>query len=197
MSDYLPYLATSLVLWNTLSGAISDGCLTFVSAENMIKSMRMPFILHVLRVILRNAILLLHNIVIVVIVFAIYQVWPGWQVFWLLPGMLLWVLDGMAACMLLGAVCARFRDIPQIVGSVMQIAFYATPIVWKAEQIKNGAEYMPLNPFFSIMEIVRAPLFGAAPSVAAWLSALVYSIVLCAAAWLLFSRVRGRLAFWV
>lgn len=197
MHDYLPYLALSLVLWTALSLVVSDACTTFLSAENMIRSMRMPFSVHVWRVLTRNVLLLLHNVVIVLIVFAIYGVWPGWTGLWALPGLLLWLLDGLAACMLLGTVCARFRDIPQIVASIMQIAFYATPIVWKAAQIRQGAEYMPLNPFFSMLEIVRGPLYGVAPERIVWASALIYSGMLCVAAWLVFSRVRGRLAFWV
>ena len=116
---------------------------------------------------------------------------------WAIPGLVLWLLDGVATCMLLGAVCARFRDIPQIVGSIMQIAFYATPIVWKQQQIKAGARFMPLNPFFSLLEIVRGPLYGTAPSGVIWASALIYSAVLAIFGWLLFVRVRGRLAFWV
>ncbi len=56
---------------------------------------------------------------------------------------------------------------------------------------------MPLNPFFAMLEIVRGPLYGVAPSRVVWASALIYSAVLGVAAWLLFVRVRGRLAFWV
>ena len=197
MADYLPYLALSLVLWNAISAVIGDACTTFMHAEGMIKSVRMPFSLHVWRVLMRNVILLLHNVVIVVAVFALYRVWPGLTALWIVPGLAVWLLDGMATCLLLGAICARFRDIPQIVGSIMQIAFYATPIVWKAQQIKEGAQFMPLNPFFSILEIVRAPLFGTPPGQVIWLSALAYSAILCVGAWLLFVRVRGRLAFWV
>ncbi len=197
MSSYLPYLSLSLVFWTALSVMVSDACATFTQAEGMIRSMRMPFSVHVWRVIVRNILLLLHNVVIVFIVFAIYDVWPGWAAVWAIPGLCLWLLDGIAACMLLGALCARFRDIPQIVGSIMQIAFYATPIVWKPEQIKAGARFMPLNPFFDLLEIVRGPLYGTAPSSLIWMSALTYSIVLMIVAWLLFVRVRGRLAFWV
>ena len=197
MHAYLPYLALSLVFWTALSLVISDGCLAFTQAENMIRSMRMPFSVHVWRVLMRNVLLLLHNVVIVVIVFAIFDTWPGWNAMWAIPGLAIWLVDGVAACMLLGAVCARFRDIPQIVGSIMQIAFYATPIVWKPEQIKEGARFMPLNPFFSLLEVVRGPLYGTAPDVQIWASALIYSLALCIAAWFLFVRVRGRLAFWV
>ena len=69
----------------------------------------------------------------------------------------------------------------------MQIAFYATPIVWKAEQIRQGAQYMPLNPFFSLLEVVRvARCTATAPGRLVWASALAYSAGLTVVAWLLF-----------
>ena len=58
----------------------------------------------------------------------------------------------------------RFRDIPQIVASVMQIAFFMTPIIWKPELLGHtAARLLPLNPFFAFLEIVRAPLLGTVP----------------------------------
>ena len=77
MHDYLPYLSLSLVFWTAISLLVSDSCTTFTQAENMIRSVRMPFSVHVWRVLTRNILLLLHNVVIVVIVFAIYDVWPA------------------------------------------------------------------------------------------------------------------------
>ncbi|WP_158743101.1 ABC transporter permease [Acidisphaera sp. L21] len=197
MHDYLPYLSLSLVFWTAMSLVVTDACTTFTQAEGMIRSMRMPFSVHIWRVMTRNFLLLLHNLIIVVLVFAIYDTWPGWNALWAIPGLLVWLVDGVAACMLLGAICARFRDIPQIVGSIMQIAFYATPIVWKVDQIREGARFMPLNPVYVILEIVRGPLYGTPPSGVVWTSALVFSVALVIVAWLMFARVRGRLAFWV
>jgi lipopolysaccharide transport system permease protein len=109
----------------------------------------------------------------------------------------LWIIDGLAAGLLLGAFCARFRDIPPIVASVMQIAFFLSAIIWKPEQIGAAARWLPLNPFFSLLDIARAPLLGGVAPAGVWIGALGYSAALCVLAWLLFSRVRGRLAFWV
>jgi len=132
------------------------------------------------------------------VVWAVFDVWPGLTAFAALPGVALWVLDGMAICLLLGAVCARFRDIPPIVGSVMQIAFFISPIIWKPELLRGPqAAWLPFNPFFTLLEIVRAPLLGETAGLTVWASALGYSLALCAGSWMLFARVRGRLAFWV
>ncbi len=77
---------------------------------------------------------------------------------------MLWIIDAFAICLLLGTFCARFRDIGPIVASIMQIAFFLTPVIWQPEQLGEHAVYLPLNPFFTLIEIVRAPLLGTTPS---------------------------------
>jgi len=109
----------------------------------------------------------------------------------------LWVVDALAMCLLLGAFCARFRDIGPIVGSIMQIAFFMSPIIWKPEMIGEYVWTLPFNPFFDMIEIVRAPLLGSMPTGAVWLAALGYSAVLLAVTWAFFVRMRERIAFWI
>jgi lipopolysaccharide transport system permease protein len=198
LHDYLPYLALSLVLWNYLAALVGDACTCFTGGEAMIRAVRMPFTLYAARVLVRNTLVLAHNILVIIAVYAYFDVWPGWRAIWVLPGMAVWMIDGIAACLLLGALCARFRDIPPIVGSLMQIAFFVSPIIWKPELLSGvKRELLPLNPFYSLLELVRAPLFGVVPDGVVWVSALGYSAVLIGLTWLMFVRVRGRLAFWV
>jgi lipopolysaccharide transport system permease protein len=197
LHDYLPFLALSLVLWGYLSTMVSDACTCFLQSESMIRSLRLPFCLHAGRAILRNMLVLLHSVIVILVVFVVFDTWPGWVGLLTLPSLLLWAIDSLAVCLLLGAFCARFRDIPPIVASVMQIAFFLSPVMWKPEMVGRHAQWLPLNPFFSLLEIVRGPLLGQMPSLIVWVSAFGYSLVLCLAAWLLFARVRSRLAFWV
>jgi lipopolysaccharide transport system permease protein len=196
LHEYLPFLALSLVLWNFVAALVGDACLTFTGAEGTIRSIRMPFTLYAVRVVVRNFLILAHNLLVVVVVFAIFRIWPGWHALLALPAVLLWVVDCLACCLLLGAFCARFRDIPPIVGSVMQIGFFVSPVIWKPELVKDGW-WLPLNPFYTLLEVVRGPLLGTMPDGQVVASALAYSALLCVAAWVVFTRVRGRVAFWV
>jgi hypothetical protein len=75
---------------------------------------------------------------------------------------------GAAACLPLGAICARFRDIPPIVGSVLQIGFFVTPIIWLPSQLGADDHWLLLNPFFDLLEVVRKPLLGATAGVHVW-----------------------------
>nr|WP_321986044.1 ABC transporter permease [uncultured Lichenicoccus sp.] len=198
MHDYLPFLALSMILWQSFIGGLTaDACTVFLDAEQIIRAMRMPFTVQVLRCVTRNLIVLAHNLVVPIGVFAIFRTWPGPAAAWSLPGLVLWIADGIAACFLLGSICARFRDIPPIVNSIMQIAFYITPIVWKPSQLGTHGWWLPLNPFDALLEIVRSPLLGVPAGLLIWASALGYSLLLWLAALVIFTRARPRLAFWI
>jgi lipopolysaccharide transport system permease protein len=195
--EYLPFLALSQVLWAFLNSLVGDGCTAFTQAEGMIRSVRMPLFLHALQTLVRNVLVLAHNIVVIVVVDIIFSVWPGWHALLALPAVAVWVVDGLAVCLLLGSFCARFRDVGPIVGSIMQIAFFLTPVIWQPEQLGRHAVLLPFNPFFALLEILRAPLLGKVPTSETWLAAVLYSLLLCGVAWLLFVRARGRVAFWI
>jgi lipopolysaccharide transport system permease protein len=194
---YLPFLALSQVLWFFIATLVGEACTCFTQAEGMIRAIRMPLFLHAIRTLIRNLLVLAHNIVVIVVVDIIFLVWPGWHALLVLPGFAVWAIDGLAICLLLGAFCARFRDVAPIVASVMQIAFFLTPVIWQPEQLGRHAVWLPLNPFFAVMEIVRAPLLGHAPSGTVWLAAMIDSLLLSGLSWLMFLRARGRVAFWV
>jgi lipopolysaccharide transport system permease protein len=197
LQGYLPFLALSLVLWTALGSHVGDACNTFLQSETTIRSVRMPFFVHAIRVVVRTVIGLAHNIPVIVIVFMLYGTSPGWGALWSLPGFALWLLDAFAACVSLGALCSRFRDIPPIIGSIMQIAFYVTPIIWRPEQLKGHIWWLKLNPFDSLLEIVRQPLLGGTIPDGMWPASLLFSAGFIAISVMLFARVRSRLAYWM
>lgn len=197
LHDYLPFLSLSLVLWNFLSAVVSESCVTFTEAEPVIRSVRMPFFVFAMRLLIRNLLALAHNIVVIVVVFTLLSIVPGWNAFLALPGLLLWAIDALALALILGSFCARFRDIQPIVNSVMQIAFFMTPVIWQPSQAGRHYILLEPNPFFDLLQVVRAPLLGMPLDNVIWLGAAGYSLGLCLVSWFFFARARGRLTFWL
>jgi len=198
--SYLPYLAVSIILWNYLSMLVSDGCTCFTSSESLIKGTRMPFTVHVLRSVARNTIVLAHNVIVIVAVFVIMGVPMSFYMLLAIPGLMLWLINGVAISLLFGAICARFRDVPQIIASVIQIAFFITPIMWDAKILEsnpNSKLLIGLNPFYYIIEIIRAPLLGAPLTLDMVANTLIITIVIVAVSAISFARTRGRLAYWM
>lgn len=197
LRDYLPFLVLSQVLWGFLASLVSESCSVFTESEPIIRSIRMPFFVFGMRTLVRNVLVLLHNVCVIVVVFAVLRIWPGATALLAIPAIPLWIVDALALSLLLGGICARFRDILPIVNSIMQIAFFVSPVIWKPEQLGVHAVWLPFNPFYDMLEILRSPILGVAPSPLVWVGALVYSAILCAFSWAFFIRARGRIAFWI
>ena len=114
-------------------------------------------------------------------------------------GLVLLMLNLSWMALVLGVFCTRYRDVPQIIANLLQVFFYLTPIIWMPGQIPKRANILLLNanPFFHLMEIVRAPLLGTLPSALNW----QVGIVLAIAGWvftiLFCGRFRSRIAYWL
>ncbi|MDE8343431.1 MAG: ABC transporter permease [Acidocella sp.] len=199
LTTYLPFISLSLVLWTFISCLVAEGCTCFTTQEAMLRAMRMPLSMHAARVVVRNVFVLLHNILVIVLVFFILRIMPGKFSFLLIPGFALWLVDGFAICLILGVLCTRYRDVPPIVASVMQIAFFITPVIWSPAILQHrGRVFLETwNPFFDLLDIVRAPLLSTPISPAIWGIAVFYSVILVIAAGLVFIQSRARVAYWV
>ena len=96
-------------------------------------------------------------------------------------------------------VCSRFRDLTQIVASLLQIFFYLTPIIWLPSLLPEKTSMMVLtgNPFFHLIEVVRAPLLNQVPTSLNWIFTIVFAIL----GWLftifIFNRYRSKIAYWL
>lgn len=199
MNEFLPYVATGLIVWGFLSTAISEGCTGFVSAEGIILQVRMPLFTHVMRVLWRNIIILGHNLLILPLLFLVFVKPVSPLALLAVPGFVLFVLNATWMMLILAVVCARFRDMTQIVQNMVQVLFYLTPIIWSAALLpkRAGTAMLDLNPFFHLISIVRAPLLGEAPTFLNWALSSLMMFVGWAVALLFFGRYRKRVPYWL
>jgi ABC-2 type transport system permease protein/lipopolysaccharide transport system permease protein len=197
INRYLPFLTVGLVIWNFVSTVIIEGCQTFLSAHNIITQVRMPFSVHAWRSVYRNLIVLAHNMVIVPLVLIIFSVPVGWSVLIIVPALLILTINGIWVSTLLGMISARYRDVPPIVTSFVQVLFFVTPVFWPPEALGIWMQALPLNPLFAAVDVVRAPLLGGAPLAYSWTVLLVSTVVGCIGTFFLFAKFRPRIAYWI
>jgi ABC-type polysaccharide/polyol phosphate export permease len=195
--DYLPFLALGLITWGLVSSILTEGCNAFIGGERFIKQLPAPLSVHVYRVIWRNLIVFGHNLVIYLVVALVFQIWPGWLALQVVPGLLLLLAIGIWLALLLGVVSARFRDVPPIVGSVVQFLFFLTPIFWSPDLLPERMVLVSANPFYHMIEVVRAPLLGKVVALETWLALSVVAVAGGLFSLLFFSYFRRRVAYWV
>jgi lipopolysaccharide transport system permease protein len=197
LDDFMPFLCVGLLVWNFISSMLTEAGGLFTGAESYIKQIRLPYSVAVYRFVWSKIIIFAHNFVIYFGILIWFQIWPGRTALWVVPGFLLLALNGALAGLFLGMVSTRFRDIPQIVGSVVQIVFFVTPIMWKPELLGAHSALMTLNPFYHLCEIVRAPLLGYLPSLENYVAVAVVTVLNLLLAALIFARFRSRISYWV
>lgn len=199
MSEFLPFLTLGLILWNFISASLVEATTVFPSAEAIIKQLPIPLFTHIVRMLARNCYIFFHNIVIYPILCLIVHKSIGWPSLLAIPGFLLLILNLSWMTLLLSIVCARYRDMSQIVISFLQVFFYITPIIWMPSLLPSRTSTMLLdpNPFYHLIEIVRAPLLSVQPSFTNW----CFSIFLAIAGWsfslLIFNKYRTKISYWL
>lgn len=196
-SDYILSLAGGIVAWTLINSAITEGCSVFIASAGLIKASTLPLLHYLQRMLWRNVIIFLHNAVIIVVLWLIYGL-PDW--IYVLPlalglGILVVALFGIS--MIVSVLCTRFRDLPQIVASVLQVLFFVTPIVWMPESLKTSPLVLYLNPLYYLVEVVRSPLLGRPLPATEWLAAAGLALLSLAVGLHLFSRFRPRIAYWL
>lgn len=198
VAAYLPHLAAGITVWALMAGMINEGCLCFIAAEGYLKQMALPKSMFAARVVLRCLFNFGHDIVIVIVVLLIYPPAVDWTIVLFVPGLLILALNGLWVGLVLGILCTRFRDLPPIVASVIQVAFFITPVIWIPASLNgHAARFLAYNPFAVFLSLVRDPLMGQAATLSSWL--IVAAITVCgwALAFALFARFRARITYWL
>ena len=194
---FLPYVALGIVFFAVMTGTINEGCDTFVQAASMLSQTSLPMFTFLWRTVIRNLINLAHHLVIVVGMLVVYGYWKTANVPLALLGLVLMVANVSWLSMLAAIASARFRDIPQIVISVMQFAIFMTPVFWRPGKFGDYKAFLDFNPFYHLLEAVRAPLLGTPVSAHSY----VIGGALAVGGWLItffiFARTRRRIVHYL
>jgi len=198
VKTYLPYFAIGHIVFGFFSSVMLEASQTFLQAEGYLKHAASPKLIHVFRAVTRNFLTLGHNFLIVLGVLA----WAGaLGVVQLVPFIASVVLCGVAAFLVTGilaAICARFRDVPMIISSAMQVLFFLTPVMWRPDQLTDRAQWLVhLNPFALFLDLTRAPLLGVSPSVDLYGRALAIIVALVMLFAAVMAWARRRIVYWL
>ncbi len=196
--QYLPYLAAGMVTWNIISTMITEAPQIFVEQHHVIFSLRLPMPVYVMRGVVQNTIVFLHNCLAAVAAHVILggTIGADFLLLFLYLPLLLWVL--YASGLILAILGARFRDLGPIVGIGLQFLFFLTPIIWSPNDIPLGRKWwVTFNPLFHLLEIIRAPMLNHAPDpFSVWVS-VGFATILGLIAYTSFRLYRRHIPYWL
>ena len=195
---FLPYLCGGLLTWTLLTSIINESCSAFISAEAIIKQLQFSYSMIALSVVWRNIIVFGHNLIVMLLIYIVFQPSLSWAVILVVPGLFLIAINGLWIGILLGLACSRFRDIQQLVATILQVTLFITPIFWQPYQL--GPRLIPflrLNILYELVNVVRAPLLGQVPSLWSYGYVLLSAALGWAVTLYVFAWFRQRLPYWL
>lgn len=197
VQEFLPYCGVGLLIWGFMSAYLTESGTLFSGSEAYIKQISLPFSVYVYRASWAKLIILAHNFIIYFGIVLYFRIWPGPVALLAIPALCIIVFNGMAISLTIGMLSARFRDIPQVINSLVQVLFFVTPLMWKPGLPGVHPYVTELNPFFHLLQIARAPLLGELPTASNYAAVGLVTLFNIAISGLLFSRYRARIAYWV
>jgi lipopolysaccharide transport system permease protein len=196
--SYIPYIALGFITWGLISAILNDSCDCFILSAGQIKQIPVPLSIYVYKMLWKNIVIFAHNLVIYVGIVFIFDLWPGTVNLILgLLGVVFICVNGVWTGIVLGMISTRFRDVPQIVNSLVQVIFFLTPIFWHPGQLPNRSIIVEYNPLRYYLDIVRLPLLAEPVPSYYWVIVLVLTAIGLALALAIFTKFRRRVAYWL
>jgi len=197
---FLPYLTSGMIVWITLSTTITEGCETFTSPspKYLIENLNFPYIIIPCAVVWRNMIVFMHNMIIFLIVAVYSKMTLEPELLFVIPGLILLFINSIWVATLLGFICTRYRDIRQVIVSLLQVILFVTPIFWSVEQVENRLiMFVDYNIFYHFIELIRAPLLGKEISAMTWVIILSITVIGTISTGIIYVKYRNRLPYWL
>jgi len=200
LQRYYPILTAGMLTWSLIVGLVTETTDGFMVASGLILQLKLPYTLHIHRIISRNMIIFLHNIIVMIPILAFFHEYAkvNWYTLLVIPGLFAIYINSLMYGLIFAMIGSRYRDISQIVRSLIQVIFFITPVMWEPTVLpENDRIFVDLNPFFAFIQLIREPLLGRLPSATNLLVVAIMTLLGTVVSFRLFARYRARIVYWL
>jgi homopolymeric O-antigen transport system permease protein len=192
-SNGVPYPVFSYVAllpWDFYSDSINAGSGSLVGSTSLISKVYFPRLILPFSQVISSLYDFALSFVFLIALLIFYGIRPTWGILLLPLFLAIAAMLGLGVGLVVAGPTVRYRDIRNLLGYVMRIWMYATPVVYSASLVPpQWLTLYQLNPMYAVIEGFRWALVGTAPPPAwtvAW--AFIISIVLFVVGMYLFRR---------
>ncbi len=135
MAAFPYFIFAGLLPWIFFSSSVMGGTTSISDRRDLLTKVRFPAQVLPATVVLTNLINLLLSLPLLLLLGLVFKITPSWHLVSLLPVLVVQTFFTLAVTYLLAAMNVAFRDLQHIVASVMQLAFFLTPVLWPMKQV--------------------------------------------------------------
>jgi len=197
--EYAPSLMVGLCFWNFITSCTHYGCECLIVGEKYIRQFPAPMAIYPLRAALGAAFHFGAALVVVLLLRLYLKGFTGAAALaGLAPALICQFAFGWSLAVIAAFATAYFPDVKHISEVVLQILFYATPIIYTPQTLRERglSLLVDLNPLTPFIEMLREPLLhGQLAPVGVYGTALAATAVAVAAAVWTLVRLERRVIF--
>ena len=186
------FYMSGAIIWGFFSEVLSGTMYTFLYNTHIFSKVYFPRLIVPLSILLNHALRLVVQLAIFILVWVMVAGHFSLGAYvWLVPIAIVQVAAFALGCgLLLSVALARFRDIEYIMGFVLRLWMFITPVVYPASLIPARYNFIAwLNPLTSFVELFRNAMFGAPlPPAQYVLSSTAAAIVILVAGIVIFKK---------
>jgi lipopolysaccharide transport system permease protein len=196
-SPYLLFALAGTVCWTYFSGALNLAAQSIVNNQMLVRKIYFPREILPFYSVVASMVDLLPGILVLIVVAFFYDVTP--TLAWLLIPLplLIAILAAAGVGIIFSAVNVYYRDVRYALPFLLQIALFATPVVYSLQAVREPWRtiYGILNPMAASIDGLRhIVLHGQAPDWTLTLGALAWSLVVLLFGYTLFKRLERSFA---
>lgn len=190
------FLLTGLFPWFWFQGSVQGATTTFVGNGGLLKKVRFPRAVLPLSVVMGNTLQFMLALPVIAGFLIVSGHTPAWS--WL-PGIpLLFALQlalTAGVALVVASITVFFRDLEHILEVLLNLLFYATPIIYSADKVPSGYAWITwVNPLAPLLEGWRAVLLDGGWPGRDLLASAGLSLVAVLAGWFIFRRLEDSFA---
>ena len=194
LEPYALFLFCGLLPWTWFSSAVLESSQSLIANGNLIKKVLFPAEILPIVSVLANMFHFFFALPILAL-FILYYARPLsiLEIIWFPAVVAVQLILTLALALGLSALTVHFRDLRDILGNLLTLWFFATPIIYPMSELPEaGKFFMDFNPFAHLAVSYQEILFYGGPfGHWQWLLALAaMSVVLFLASYALFDRLR-------
>jgi ABC-type polysaccharide/polyol phosphate export permease len=196
--DYVPWLATGWAVWGMISSALTGSASALSSNKGMMLALAMPKEAFVVKVIVKELLLLVQNSLLVFAVVLITGVGVGFELLLIVPGLIITSVFLYGVGLILAPLVARYKDFGPFISSIIGVMFFVLPIMWRPESIQSDLAHLilGLNPLYHYLQIVRLPLLSEVPTDINYLLATAGAVVFLGLGMIVMKKTRNKIVYW-
>lgn len=177
---YAISMCAGILPWFAFQEAVSQGAMSLVSNEAYLKKLAIPEPVFVAQTVATAGLSLSVYLVALVVLVAATGHAPQLIWFLILPVLMLFLSLAFGFALILAPLCVFFRDVGQLLGIVLQIWFWLTPILYDESMVGPALQtVIRWNPPAAHIAAVRGLLLRAdAPSAESWTWMIGLALVL-------------------